>query len=688
MDKKIIERLAALRAKASADPKGIDSIVDSVSDDDAFIQKVVEKIMSKMDAQDGAGKYSVDAHATNKKQAALDRAIALLKMAFDDPGAPASMPPAPDPSGMSPMDSLFGETPGGEAVESKMPELAPVQKLEDEATKFGDPALDALVNVIELLIKKDMGNKLPEEAAPAGPTAPMANDAPPSDPMADDAGDSKPPFGGESSKPKSDDKKEDKDGGDDKKPPFAKKSEGDDDDSKDDESDDEAPADDEKKSVEARLQALVSLPKEERLARAAQLRKLAEVAESGELPAFMKKDKDDEDDEEMMDKEAMKVVLRAALAALEAGENDKKYTDGASPEEHAEKADELEKEAAQSDRKSKVLAHLAKLRLQKQATVDGKSMSTPKEVPSPEGTVDDQLSGDAKIQYSPNTADRALSTIETKKQKLPSDQSHGDEAVMYAGNNPEAIREVQTEKDSTKGATNKRVLKDMGTAVQPDHPVSPTEEMEMGAGSHQKEKDWEKAKSESDTTPSGPRLVGLASETDRAVRALKLARVAQAKGMIATDDQFDELVTRYASYDNAKFAMAVEVVNETPARTASRVVKAQEAVFEDNNAMEENADMEEGAPKAKEASLLASAKQKAEALGIRPSAGLNRPIVSVADGGNVMGVRPPMPQVRNERFAVLADPDMFNWKGVTTAFLEAERNGTLDQKTQRTSQEL
>lgn len=689
MDKTLNERFAALKAKASNDPKGIDSIVDAVGDEDAFIQKVVEKIMSKMDAQDGAGKYKVDAKGTNKKEAAYSRVLSLVKKAFDMPGAAPAMG-APAAGGMSPMDPLFGETPSGEAAEASVPELAPVQKLEEEAKSFGDPALDALVNVIELLIKKDMGGALPDAAAPAGPAAPMADDmGAGSPPPADASGEDAPLFGGapvEEAETESEDPSPF--GGEEK--PAEKKEKSGDKKSDDKKSGDEKP----EEKIEARLRALVSLPAPERIARAAQLRQLAEVAESGELPAFMKDDAEkDEDKEDKMDKEAMKTVLRAALAALEMeekgkGESEKTDEMPADPEERTKEQEKL----ASLDRKAKVLQHLASLKLQKEATVDGKSMATPAGVPKAEGTVEDNLSGDAKVQYQNALGEVNLGEIQTKKQKLPSDESHGDEAVMYAGNTPGEHMVIQTESDSSKGVNNKRVQQDMATNSIPAEPHSPTE-MSSDKGSHQKEKAWDKAVAESDTTPSGPRLVGLASSTDLVGRAVKLARLAQEKGVVASEDQFDELVTRYASFSNEKFAMQVEVIEEMPTVNASMRKQSEDAIWADNEAVMDDEEHPEKVnkdkmPEKKEAALLATAKETAKVHGLKPTAGVARYLTTVSDGGSVVGVRPPMPMVRNERFAALADPDLFNWKGVTTAWLEAERNGTLDQKGQRNSAEL
>jgi len=586
MDKKSIkERLAALTAKASEDPKNIDGIVDAVSEDDAFIQKVVEKIMGKMDAKDGAGSYSVPATAPSKKEAALSKVVALLAKAFGE-----EMPPA-----MSPMDHAFGETPAEETAEAKIPELAPIEDLEHTSEKLGDPAVDALVNVIEMLIKKDMGkNDMPslkkddaaeEKAgaeeksaeAPAAPFPPKKAEPPKSEESApaekeeDSEEESEPKMNKEEEKPESDDAAEEKE-------------------------------------VKARLNSLFSLPKAARLEKASNLRKLAEMMENDDKPDFLKGDaeEDDKKDDETMDKAAIKYAL---LHLIEALDNSEKNVFPADPEDRKD----VQEEKEEDDRKAKVVAHLAKLRMQRTATVDGKSEPTPKEMPKSTETVESPLKGDAPIAYSPATADRPISTIETKKQKLPTDATHADEAEVYFGDTPESKREVQTEKDSAKNVTNKRTTKDMGTYLQPDHPVPPTEK-ETGDGSHQKAKDWETAKAESDKTPTGDRLVGLAS-------AIELARLAQAKGLVATEQQYDELVVRYASLDETRFTLQKEAIEMVPT-PENRSIKANDATFEDNGAVEDVYDESPETPSAKKVAR----KPGNDQMGLETTAGLKSPI--------------------------------------------------------------
>lgn len=583
MDKKSIkERLAALTAKASEDPKNIDGLVDAVSEDDAFIQKVVEKIMGKMDAKDGAGSYSVPATAPSKKEAALSKVVALLAKAFGEE---------------SPMDQAFGETPAEETAEAKIPELAPIEDLEHTSEKLGDPALDALVNVIEMLIKKDMGkNDMPslkkddaaeekagaEEKSAEAPAAPF----PPKK--------SKPPKSEESGPAKEDSEKE-------SEPKMDEEEEK-------PESDDAA----EEKEVKARLNSLFSLPKAARLEKASNLRKLAEMMENDNKPDFLKGDaeEDDKKDDETMDKAAIKYAL---LHLIEALDNSEKNVFPADPEDRKDVEEEKEEKEEEDDRKAKVVAHLAKLRMQRTATVDGKSEPTPKEMPKSTETVESPLKGDAPIAYAPATADRPISTIETKKQKLPTDATHGDEAEVYFGDTPESKREVQTEKDSAKGVTNKRTTKDMGTYLQPDHPVAPTEK-ETGDGSHQKAKDWETAKAESDKTPTGDRLVGLAS-------AIELARLAQAKGLVATEQQYDELVVRYASLNETRFTLQKEAIEMVPT-PETRSVKANDATFEDNGAVEDVYDESPETPSAKKVAR----KPGNDQVGLETTAGLKSPI--------------------------------------------------------------
>jgi ribosomal protein S20 len=671
MDKKMLARIAALRAKAGVDPKNIDGMTDAVGTEQKEIAGLVEKIMTKMDAKDGAGKY----HLAANQRKALKTFASLVSTAFGvDPmaaGAPPAPSPAPAPAGggagaPGPMDAAFGETPAIESADAQNPAVAPLEAAEEAAKSFGDPAIDALFNIIELLIKKDAGdddstvdaipalNGGADDAGP-GADAPFGGD---DAALGDDAG-APPPFGGDDAgsddaapapkkdsapkaegdkpapKEKSEDSSSDKDS-----------NEGDDSEESDDKSDDKEDKPEEKieaaaelfllrKKISAakaeldaigRVKALSILPKEQRLAKAAAFRKLAEAMEKGEMPQFLEENSNQKKEEEPMDKSALKDAMKAVLAALEAGENDEKYVQEADPEKESEKGEELAKDAS-LDRKSKVLAHLAKLRITK-ANVDGKSMATPKEVPSPEGTVEDTDHGDAKIQYQDALGGVNLGEIQTKKQKLPTDKNmSGEAAEIYQGNNPEAQQTIQTEKDSSKDVNNKKTLSDMGTAVQPDHPVSPTEK-ESGAGSHQKEKTWEKAKSESDTTPTGPRLVGLAQ------RVLKLARLAESKGVIKTAAQFDELLEKYAEFDDVKLATLEEVYAELPSVTATKTVKA-DGVWEDNEAVTDAEEESPETPSEKVEAAMASGprtvRRAASAdAGEGHSAGIKRPISMTA----------------------------------------------------------
>ena len=211
--------------------------------------------------------------------------------------------------------------------------------------------------------------------------------------------------------------------------------------------------------------------------------------------------------------------------------------------------------------------------LKRQANVDGKSMATPKEVPTAEGTTEDNLKGDAKIQYQTAVPeDAALDEIVTKRQKVQRSVGGAGEAnEIYFGNDVESHYEVQHSSDSAKAVNNKRSLKDMGTAVQPDHPVSPRDEQEAGAGTHQKELQWESEKEKANQTPGGPRLKGLAELIkERTDRGFRLASMMHAKGMIKTEDDYRNRLVEFASMDDDKFGQIEDFVKSTPDKEEDR----------------------------------------------------------------------------------------------------------------------
>jgi len=529
------QRYAALKQAAfEGDPLKIDDIVDRVPEDSPNIQDAVEQIMGKMQATDGLGKYKVPAPS---KTAAFKSALAAFVKAFE-----------------------FGfdakETPEEEAHDLHNPVLHPVEDLEEEVRTLDDKQLETLVEKIEELMKKDLNKEHAKEAN-----------------------------------------------------------------NSEHESEKEMPKSDDKSSVTAaqRLAALLSAPKDARIAKAAELRALAEAIEGpytgkepkenlqeepansverAELARKLSKPQDDrkEDDKKEHKEASLRSFareLKKVLAELDIEDekddksDDKKEasvkvaaedldeSEGGKPnwlqgaEEKAEvKEDEKKddkKEDEMAEKKARLVQHLQTLR--KNATVDGRNMPTPKEVPKPEGTTEDTLKGDAKVQYFRSTGGTPQDEIFTKREKLPTDkQVAGNEEpnTLYQGNSPASKLEIQTESDSAKDINNKRELKDMGVAYQSSVPHSPTQ---MVVGDEEKKpKDWEKAKSESDVTPSGPRLKGLeASEImGRTTRALKLVKAMHQKGMVNTEDQFEELVARYASFDDDKFESQKELVDNTP----------------------------------------------------------------------------------------------------------------------------
>jgi hypothetical protein len=298
-----------------------------------------------------------------------------------------------------------------------------------------------------------------------------------------------------------------------------------------------------------------------------------EVEKEKENEEEEKEDEKPEEAEEMDKQAVLKLALRHLLASVEdmeeqaaekADDDDEDEKEDEAEKEDEEKEDEADEkhEASQAEKRAILRAHLATLRQQKIANVDGKTMSTPKEVPSPSGTTEDQLKGDAKIQYAPALGETGTDAIQERRQKIPTDKpvAGTDEPneLYFSNKSVPGDEKLTSEKDSSKDVNNKRILKDEQPAVFVNHEIVP------GAGTHQKAKDWETAKSESDVTPGGERLKGLAELIQyRTDRAMKLAAKMADAGQIKTQAQLQEQVVRLASLDDDVFAKVAEVFNGT-----------------------------------------------------------------------------------------------------------------------------
>jgi hypothetical protein len=550
------------QVRAYLEPGKVSNIVDSVSPEEASIKNVVEKLMSLMDAEDGLGKYKVASKAVAKK-----KLTSLVRKAFAEDAHEAD------------------ESPMEEAKDLQNPILHPVEDLEHEVQSMDDEHLTHEVEQLEDDLKQQMAGH-----------------------------------------------------------------------------DDETPVEEEKPelSPEHKMALLMTLPKQKRFAKAANLRALAnalEMAEhevsndnfinnteksdealandyqgeeegsmkdTGKTTAALKatlrqliaaseevsnedeeaQDEEPKRDEEMEREAVLKLALRHLLASVEDMENAEDESEDeaedeaeAKAEEEAKDEEEAETEEPTMEEKRAILrARLASLR--KSASVDGKDMKTPKEVPSPSGTTEDNLKGDAKIQYSTATGESGLDVILDKREKLPTDKQvagNDEPNEVYFSSAPTSDH-ITTETDSSKDVNNKRVLKDEGTAVQKAEPASPNDNMEMGAGSHQKEKDWEKAKAESDVTPTGDRLVGLAeivkSRTDR---AMKLASKMAARGLIKTEAQLHEQVVKFATMDDEVFEKVAEFFESTGIKKKAEFPEdfKKEEKAEDSDDEDDDSDMEE-----------------------------------------------------------------------------------------------
>ena len=518
------DRRAALEQRyftlrAAMEPGKVGNIVDGVSPEDADIEKTVEKIMSLMQAEDGAGKYHTAAKVYD-----------IVKKAFGE---------------------HEHESPVEEAADLHDPVLHPVEDLEHEVQTMDDDKLSHEVEQLE----SDMKHKLHSETPELSPEHKMAllMNLPAQKRLAKaanlralaDALDA--------------DMREvsNENAGTDKANASL---------ANDYENQEAGSMEDVKASVKKTLKQL--------------------IAASEDMDMEKEDAKEVKEDEKEMDKEAvLKLALKHLLASIEdteektepetKEEKDDEKEDAETPEEE-EKGDEPSFE----ERKAILKARLASLK--KSANVDGKNMKTPKDVPNPAGTTEDQLKGDAKIQYSTATGESGLGEIHERREKIPNDKmtAGADEPnEVYQANHPVGNHEVQTESDSAKDVNNKRSLKDEGVAVQKAEPAPPSENMELGAGSHQKAKDWEKAKSESDVTPSGDRLVGLADMKTRIERAHKLAAEMTQRGLITSEAQLTEQVIKFASMDDNEFKTIAAFVEST-APKAKTTKKAEFEPFE------------------------------------------------------------------------------------------------------------
>ena len=629
---KLEARLQVLReVVATLEPGKAAAIVDKVGPDQSDIKGVVLSIMRLMDAEPGVAKYS-----TANKSIKY-----LLKQAFEMAGGDG--PPAPPPE-----EELGAEDPG---LGGGADPLDMVSDLSDEVQSMDDHRLVQEVKMLEQHMKEDLaklpafpgaeglgadpsaGAGLPPAGPPPGagappsfppkaspalpPTAPPIEEEAPEEeeadaPFAEEAPEEETPF----------EEVAEEEPEDDSEPEESDES---DDDS--DEEPDEEPEEKKELKPEAKLALLMSLPKKQRLAKAAQLKALANVLEKdirevsndneivGNPNDELAHDYEGEEDGSMKDVKAtnLQKTVRQLLAALESSSDGKKTavkdksTDkeavlklalrhleasiedmNEAKDEDSEHDNEEKKEASLDERKAILKARLESFKRTKTATVDGRSMSTPKEVPKPSGTSESELHGDAKIQYSTNNGADGTEVINDRRTPIkdtPQVAGTDEPNEIYFSNNPEKDRYKPTsESDSSKDKNNKRVLKDMGTAVQTSSPSSSTDNMEMGAGSHQKEKTWEKAKSESDITPTGGRLVGLAEMNEiiktRTDRAVKLAGQMAGLGLIKTESQLGEKIAELASMDDSQFNVVASFLSTNLSQDSVRSTRPKKVAGE------------------------------------------------------------------------------------------------------------
>lgn len=585
MNKRLTDaRRAALEArymglKAALEPGKISNIVDAVGTEQADIKSVVERIMSLMNAEDETGKY----HTATKR-----RLEAALRLAFD--GVPAKEE---------------GESPEEEAKDLHDPAMHMVEDLEHEVQTMDDAHLQAEVEQLEADMKADLAGKksenhhetdheysdfkksalYPHDDKDPGFNSTLTHQQKLHNEKLMDSSKRAPESFGDKTVSKNENPLPGMspehhmalllsmpsnarrakaaslralagvlDGEEREVSESNEMSDADESDSLAKDYDKEK--DGSMKDVHAKKAALKNT-----------LRSLIANAETEED----KKEDDKEDDKkDGMEVEAvLKLAMKHLLASIE-DEDDKeddkcdsdceckdcKEDDKEDDKKEDDKDDDKLPEFLKKDEASLSMEARRAILKTRLASLRKSAMDTPKEVPSPSGTVEDSAKGDAKIQYQNALGSVNPSEIQLKKQKLPTDKpSAGEANELYMSNAPTSPSGWMTsEKDSSKDVNNKRVLKDEGLAVQKSTPASPYDQMEMGAGSHQKALDWEAEKAKSDMTPSGDRLVGLAELVQaRTSRAMKLAQKMATAGLIKTEAQLTEQVVKLASMDDEVF---------------------------------------------------------------------------------------------------------------------------------------
>lgn len=400
-------------------------------------------------------------------------------------------------------------------------------------------------------------------------------------------------------------------------------------------------------SSEQKLALLMSLPKDHRLAKAANLRALAGVLEgdatevsqdncmtdqpNGEMLAHDFEDEElgsmkdvqhtanlqkgiktilaameemDKTDDEKTDDEKneedkkddsskgkdidQKAILKLALKHLEAsvedmmkareeddknndgkkdgGANDKDEKDGGMPnwlQEKFEAKNDKKEEDKKDDKKDDWEEKKARLKnriagFKKEANAE---METPPEVQKATSTVEDELHGKNKIQYSTNSgADSPDKIYDNRTNKEASVEGNAD----YSSPKPEDhYKAVGPEGESESLEGGERTLKDEENAVFLAQPISPDEYSEKGEGTHTKTLDWDTEKEKADMTPHD-RLTGLASIKEiikeRTVRAAKLAGKMVSLGLIRTEAQMAEEISTLAQLDDTEFATIASFV--------------------------------------------------------------------------------------------------------------------------------
>jgi hypothetical protein len=578
-DRAALEARFKLLRTAGMDAGKISGIVDKVGPDSPDIASVIVSLMKAMDASPEAGKY----HLAARK----NRLARILKTAMD-------MVENPDSD----------ESPQEEAMDFQDPAMHMVEDLEHEVQTMDDHRLIKEVKQLEQHMKEDLAKMPPEHE----------HEAPPPFPPKDDK--EKPELSAEGrlallmSLPKS--KRTAKAS---QLRALANTLEKDIRDvSQDNEMDEhsgphELAADYEDEEMGSMKDV-----------KAADLKKTVK-----KILAAMDESAEEEKEEEKEDKEdekveaAMKLALRHLIASIEdmedADKEDEKEEkeeeddkEGMSKEagmppwlkdkeddkEDDDKEDEEDKEKDSEptfDEKKAILRARLQTLKRSTANVDGKTMKTPKEVPSPSGTTEDNLKGDAKIQYQNTLGGTSLDEIQMKRQKVKEDPriaGNDEPNAIYYSNAPSTLEDRATrDSDSSKGVNNKRVLKDEGQAVQSSTPGAGLDQMEMGAGSHQKEKAWEKAKSESDTTPHNDRMYGEASLKEliklRTARASKLASHMANMGMISTESQITEKIAELASLDDDGFNLVASFIPKTAPASSSRTRRGSDFEFGEDN---------------------------------------------------------------------------------------------------------